>query len=922
MALAPLDSYAHDAVVKDGRTVHIRPIRTDDLDALMDMWHRLSKESIRLRFFAPRKMNREQMRYFTELDWRTRFAVVAEQAGAIIGVSRFDVLPEEGSNAEFAVLVEDTHQGRGIGTALVRALMEPAADMGVTGFVADVLRENNRMLGVMRDAGLAPAIDDYGSVVHARFTTTPTETYLSTFDEQDRLAAVAAMNAVFRPASIAVVGASRDRATIGGLAFSHLIAGGYSGPVYPVNNSAGHVQAVAAYASLSDCPTVPEMILVCVPAPVVHEVIREAGQLGVSAAVVVSAGFAETGGDGALRERRLMSLARSYGMRLVGPNCMGVLNAAADVRMNATFSAVFPEPGRVGFSSQSGALGLAILAAARRLGIGLSSFVSVGNKADISGNDLLQYWENDPDTDVILLYLESFGNPRKFGRLARRIGRSKPIAAVKSGRTTAGTRAASSHTAALAAGDIAVEALFRQAGVIRTDTLEELFDVTTVLANQPLPPGRRVAILTNGGGPGILAADACESNGLEVAELSETTRLRLAELLPGEAAVRNPVDMIASATPEAYGQALRVLAEDPCVDALLVIFVPPVVTSTEDVAEAVADAAADIAADEVEGASVPVLSVFMAEQGVPDLLRDARIPSFDFPEDAAKALGRVARYADWRRTPLGNVVEASNVDENTARKVIEEALGAATRRNAGGGDAGGTAEGEVPGTEVTTWLTAEQAHRLLGAYGVTTASSEVVATADEAAEAQARLATPTAVKVAAAVHKTELGGVRLGIASPEAAREAVESIIAALAEAGEAQAAESGFLVQEMIGDGVEMVVGVSYEPSFGPIMLVGLGGTMVELVSDVSVRIHPLTDSDVEEMLTSLKGYPLLTGYRGSEPVDVEALKGLLFRLSAMVEAFGEIDQIDMNPVFVCRKGASCVDVRIRVARHVRQRR
>ena len=901
MALAPLDTYAHDAVLKDGRTVHIRPIAPGDLDGLMDMWHRLSPESIRLRFFAPRKMDREQMRYFTELDWKNRFAVVAEHAEGIIGVSRFDVLPEDPSNAEFAVLVEDAHQGRGVGTALVRALMDPAADMGVTGFVADVLRENNRMLGVMRDAGLAPAFDDLGSVVHTRFTTTPTETYLSTFDEQDQLATVAAMRAVFRPSSIAVVGASRDRTTIGGLAFSHLIGGGYSGAVYPVNDSASHVQSVSAYASLSECPTVPEMVLVCVPAPVVGDVIREAGQLGVSAAVIISAGFAETGEEGAQREAELMILARAYGMRIVGPNCMGVLNAATDVRMNATFSAVFPEPGRVAFSSQSGALGLAILAAARRLGIGLSSFASVGNKADISGNDLLQYWENDPDTDVILLYLESFGNPRKFGRLARRIGRSKPIAAVKSGRTGAGTRAASSHTAALAAGDVAVEALFRQAGVIRTDTLEELFDVTTVLANQPLPPGGRVAILTNGGGPGILAADACESNGLLVPELSETTRHRLREFLPGAAATRNPVDMVASATPKAYGKALRILAEDASVDALLVIFVPPVITSAEEVAAAIADATTDIARHEAEGSGLPVVSVFMAEQGIPDLLRSAHIPSFDFPEDAAKALGRVARYAQWRRTPLGNVVEISNVDENAARAVIDEAL--------------------TEGVD-KTWLTAEQVDRLLRAYGISTAASEVVTTAEEAAQAHARLSSPTAVKVAAAVHKTELGGVRLGIDSPEAAMEAVQSITAALEEAGEYQATQSGFLVQEMVGDGVEMVVGVSYDPLFGPTMLVGLGGTMVELLSDVSVRIHPLTDLDVEEMLTSLKGYPLLTGYRGSEPVDVEALKALLFRLSAMVEAFGEIDQIDMNPVFVRRRGVSCVDVRIRVARHVRQRR
>ncbi len=472
---------------------------------------------------------------------------------------------------------------------------------------------------------------------------------------------------MFTPRSIAVVGASRDPQTIGGLVFDNLLRGRFAGPVYPVNPSAAHVQSVAAYKSVADCPTVPEMVLVCVPAPAVTGVVAEAARLGTKAAVIISAGFNETGPDGAARERELMEVVRSHGIRVIGPNCMGVLNASDDYRMNGTFSPVFPPAGRVAFSSQSGALGLAILAAAQRLGLGLSSFASVGNKADLSGNDLLQYWEADPDTDVILLYLESFGNPRKFGRIARRIGRTKPVAAVKSGRSEAGERAASSHTGALAAGDVAVEALFRQAGVIRTDTLEELFNVATVLANQPIPQGNRVAILTNGGGPGILAADACEANGLRVPELSAATVARLAEFLPAEAGIRNPVDMIASATARNYGRAMRVLAADPEVDALLVIFIPPVVTRPEDVAREMAAARADV--------DVPAVSVFMSERGVPAALTDARIPSFRFPEGAAKALGHVARYGSWRAKDLGNVVEVPDADTATARAVVDGALG-------------------------------------------------------------------------------------------------------------------------------------------------------------------------------------------------------------------------------------------------------
>lgn len=896
------DPYAHDAVLKDGKTVHIRPITPADADRLWAMWQRLSPETIRLRFFGPRAMDREGIRFFTDLDMADRFALVAETAGRIVGVSRFDRLPEDPQNAEFAVIVEDAEQGRGVGTALLRALVEPAEDIGVTGFVGEVLRENSRMLRMMRDAGLSPAFSDYGSVVHTEFRTTPTEAFLATGDEQDRVAAVAALRSVFSPSSVAVVGASRDPRTIGGLVFDNMLRGRFAGPVYPVNPSAAHVQSVAAYASLSDCPTVPEMVLVCVPAPYVEDVVHEAARLGTKAAVIISAGFNEAGSEGGERERALMDVVRGHGIRVIGPNCMGVLNARADVRMNGTFSQVFPPPGRVAFSSQSGALGLAILAAAQRLGLGLSSFASVGNKADLSGNDLLQYWEADEDTDVILLYLESFGNPRKFGRIARRVGRTKPIVAVKSGRTTSGERAASSHTGALAAGDVAVDALFRQAGVVRVDTLEEMFDVAAILANQPVPAGRGVAILTNGGGPGILAADACESNGLAVPELAPETVERLAAFLPAEAGIRNPVDMIASANAENYGRAMRVLAEDPSIDTLVVIFIPPVVTRAEDVAREMAAAMADINTGRQPEDRVPVVSVFMSEQGYPTELAEARIPAFTFPEDAARALGRIARYGRWRDRPLGNVVEVTDADVATARAVVAEALGE---------------------DRADAWLTAGQAERLLSAFGITTARSRVVASPEEAAAAQEEFGTPVAVKAAAPVHKTELGGVRLGLSRPDQVADAVRQIAGDLARAGREDVVEQGFLVQEMVGDGVEMVVGVSHDWTFGPILLAGMGGTLVELLKDVSVRIHPLTDADVEEMLTGLRGYPLLTGYRGSEPVDVEAFKALLFRMSALVEEVPEIDEVDLNPVFVRRRGVAAVDARIKLARdHRRPRR
>ena len=881
MTTNDLDGYASDVVLKDGLTVHIRPVRPDDNDRMVEMWQRFSPETIRLRFFAPRHMTAEQMRFFSNVDYKDRFALVAETGGKIVGVSRFDRLLDKPDVAEFAVVVEDAEQGRGIGTALVRALITPAADLGIRGFEGEILRENSRMIRMLRDAGFSPAFDNEGSVVHTSFSSTPTEEFLATGDEQDRQAAVAALSAVLKPRSIAVIGASRDPKTIGGLVFANLLAGGFEGPVYPVNPSASYVQSVAAYKAVGDCPTVPDMVLVCVPAAHVTGVVEQAAKLGTKAAVIISAGFNEAGPAGASRERQLMEMVRAHGIRVVGPNCMGVLNASPRVNMNGTFSQVFPPAGRVAFSSQSGALGLAILASAQRLGLGLSTFASIGNKADLSGNDLLQYWESDDDTDVILLYLESFGNPRKFGRIARRVGRRKPIVAVKSGRTSAGERAASSHTGALAAGDVAVDALFRQAGVIRTDTLEELFNVATVLANQPVPTGTGVAILTNGGGPGILAADACESHGLTVPELQPETIAALAEFLPAEAGIRNPVDMIASATAESYGRAMRVLASDPNVHSLLVIFIPPVVTRAEDVALAMAQARADIAAD------IPVLSVFMSEHGMPAELTQARIPSFRFPEGAAEALGKIARYGQWRNRDLGNVVAVRDADEATARAVVDEVL------------PDGFDEG---------WLNALQTDRLLAAFGIPTAKSRVVATAEEAAATQEAFGVPVAVKSAAPVHKTELGGVRLGLGRPSQVAEAVRAIGEELEQAGRGDLVAAGFLVQEMVADGVEMVVGVSSDPTFGPILMAGMGGTLVELLKDVAVRIHPLTDVDVDEMLTSLRGYPLLTGYRGSDPVDVDAFKGLLFRLSAMVEVVPEISELDLNPVFVRRRGVAAV--------------
>lgn len=861
-----LDAYTSDAVVKDGQTVHLRPIRPDDLDAMMRMWARLSPETIRMRFFAPRKMDAEQMRHFVELDNANRFALVATQHDEIVGVGRFDRLPEEPGTAEFAVLVEDAQHGRGLGTTLLRALMAPARDLGITRFHGDILSENRSMLRVMREAGFEPSMTGYGDTVAATFTTTPTEALLRTAGEQDRRAATAAISSVLHPRSVAVVGASRDRHSVGGMVLANLIAGGFDGPVFPVNASTDHVQSVPAYPDLASCPSVPETIYVCVPAAATPAVIDEAGRLGVRAAVILSAGFGESGPEGRELEEQVLAHARSHGMRLIGPNCMGVMNTAGVVRLNGSLSPIFPSSGRVSLSSQSGALGLTILAAAERLDVGLSSFASIGNKADISSNDLLQYWESDDETGVILLYLESFGNPRKFARLARRIGRTKPIVAVKSGRRDEGP----------------VRALFEQAGVVRVGTLDQMFNTAKLLAKQPLPRGNRVAVLSNGGGPGALAADACLAGGMRLAELGSDTRTTAEGAAAYDLA---PVTVHPTTAPEDYGDVLRALVADDAVDSVIAIFIPPVTLDPEAVGSAIAAA--------TTGADKPVAVVFMSMDTPPDSLAGTGIPLYVFPESAAEALSHATRYAAWRERDLGHVVTFDDIDETAARRVADRVLAA---------------------TSATTALAAADATDLLTAVGIATAPSRVAADAEEARAHAGALDGPFVVKPAAPIEKADRGLVRLDLPDADAVADAVTELDRTLRAEGGDDVCEQGWLVQQMIPDGVEMVVGVRQDPTFGPIVLAGFGGALVELLGDVSMRIHPLTDTDVDDMLLQLKGYPLLTGYRGNPAVDVRSLRALLLRVGALVEAVPELESLDLNPVFVRRHGVSVVDARIRL--------
>jgi acetyl coenzyme A synthetase (ADP forming)-like protein len=738
------------------------------------------------------------------------------------------------------------------------------------------------MLHVFRASGFPIEVNATAGQLRVVFPTSFTTEARKEFERRESIAAVNALKLFFEPRAVAVIGASRQRGTIGGEILHNLLSYGFKGPVYPVNPAATVIENVESYPSVEEISGPVDLAVIVVPATKVIEVARACGRKGVKALVVISAGFSETGVEGKALQAELLSVCRGAGMRLIGPNCMGIANTNPGVLLDATFAPGIPPRGRVGFSSQSGALGLAIMEFANSLGLGISTFVSVGNKADISGNDLLRYWESDNDTDVILLYLESFGNPKKFSEIARRVGRQKPIVVVKSGRSAAGARATSSHTGALiAASDVTVDALFRQAGVVRTDTLAELFDVAALLANQPLPKGRRVGIITNAGGPAILCADACEARGLEVPVLSDSSQARLREFLPAGASVGNPVDMIASAPAEHYRRAIEIAGKDENVDSLIVIFTPPLVTRADDVARSIIEARQQIDKDK------PLLSVFLSAHDVPKELHAAQvhIPSYSFPETAAIALARATRYRQWRDRRETYPARFADIRTDEAAAVVAAAL----------------SRGEG-------WLTPAEVAQICSCYGLPLIEQRVVSSVAEAGCAAADIGGEIALKAIAPglVHKTEAGAVKLYLNGVDAVRAAAVEMHERLS--------PSGFVVQRMAKSGVEMLVGVVHDPQFGPVVACGAGGVKVELLKDVSVRLTPLSNEDASEMIRELKTYPLLTGFRGSVPCDVAALEEGLLRVSAMVEDLPQIAELDCNPFLVHETGATILDARIRV--------
>ena len=839
----------------------------------------LSDESLYFRFHGARKPGLALVEPFLEPDWLEDGSLIGTfdsgEGEEIVALANYARLRDPAS-AEAAFTVADAHQRRGIGTRLLEQLAERASAVGIERFVAEVMPENRGMLKVFEDAGfVVTRVLDHGTIEVA-FPIAPTEEYLAHVDERDHLAVVASLRPFFSPASVAVVGASSRPESIGGRLFRNVLDAEFAGAAYPINRSGEPVAGVHAYRSFEELPEGADLAVICLPGAHVLESAEEALTAGVRAICVISAGFAETGSEGRERQDRLLALVRAHGGRLIGPNCLGI--AVAAPRLNATFGPRALPPGSIGFSSQSGALGLALLEKAAERNLGLSAFISIGNKADVSSNDLLEYWEADPETELVLLYLESFGNPRRFARIARRLARKKPILAMKSGTTGSGARAAGSHTAALAGSEAAVEALFHQAGILRADTLEELVDAAALLSSQPLPRGRQVALLTNAGGLGILAADACEGAGLELSELSEETKAALAAVLPAEASLGNPIDMLGSATGPTFEAALPPLLADPRVDAVIVLFVPPAMAGADEVAAAISRVL------EAHPVDKPVLAALLSAGGAPAALLEGKAPAafFPYPESAARALGLAARRAEWLRRPAGTLVAVDGVDSDGAREIVTSALG----------------------DRDEAWLSPAETRTVLEAFRIPVVPERVAETEDEAVAVAAELGFPVVLKTAVAgAHKTETGGVALRLADEAAVREAVERIGLPV-------------LVQPMLESRTELLAGVVQDPTFGPLVAFGPGGVLAELIGEANFRIAPLTDADVEELMSTGKTSRLVAGYRGAPPPDRAALADLLGRLSRLGEELPEVAELDLNPVLAGPDGCVAVDARIRLQR------
>ena len=895
------EKYSISVALKDGSSLHLRPILMSDEERLLALFSRMSKQTIYLRFHhVLTHMSKEEARRFCTVDYVDTFALVGTLGEGpeerIIAVGRYAKQP--GANrAQIAFEVEDKYQGLGIGTHLLDQLAFIARDKGTTMFEAEVLSENKDMMNVLINSGFNMQRQYQGTSYVGILDLAPTDVVERKSSEREKFSSIASLRAFLNPRSVAVIGASRRPNTIGNFVFRNLIQQDFKGVVYPVNPNAEVIAAVKAYPSILDIPGDIDLAIIAIPADKVQQVAEESAHKGARGIVVLSSGFADIGGEGVERQNKLLTTIRNYGMRMLGPNCMGMINTNPEINLNATFSNVVPPHGNISFATQSGVLGSAILMYATSLNIGLSTFVSIGNRADISSNELLQYWEDDPDTDVVLLYLESFGNPRKFTRIARSFTAKKPVISLTGNRGSVQKKKATSQTGAMATDQAATEALYKQAGILRADTLEDLFDTGSLLANQPLPQGNRVAIISNAGGPALLTAEACKSRGLEVTPLSDETTSQLKTLLPPRANVSNPVDMSPEFAIGQYGEALKLLLKDANVDMVVVIFIPPILRLNEDFAAVIREVA-----PLYREHGKPLVTSFLGSRGagIEFGSHEKRfVPSFAFPESTAGALSRAVEFSQRLKRPTGKIPEFPDIDTERADKIISSAI-----EKSGGSQ---------------VWLDAESILGLFECYGIKFVTLKLARTPAEAAAAAEQIGCPVAVKILSTSisQKSDVAGVVLDCRAGDEVEKAFSRIRGNLERAGKSGEME-GVIIQKMVQGGIEVIVGVTQHPAFGPLVMFGLGGVYAELFQDVTFNIHPLTDIDAHDMIKAVKAYQLLEGWRGSKRADIPSIEELLLRISAMAENHPQILEMDLNPVKVLPEGDRylVVDGRILVSK------
>jgi acyl-CoA synthetase (NDP forming)/RimJ/RimL family protein N-acetyltransferase len=864
------------ALLADGSTVEIRPATAEDADAVREMHAGLSPDNAYFRFFnlSSRAPEREAKRVTRPAD-DDHVALLALLSGELVGVATYEATDRPG-RAEIAFAVSDDMHGRGIATLLLEHLVSMARQRNLAAFQAETLPDNFAMQRVFADAGLPVERRFEDGVVQLTFPL-PTadseklDSYLDAVAVRGSRAEVASLRHLFRPASVAVVGVSRQRGSVGREILHNIVTGGFPGAVYAVNPSAGTIEGIVSLNSALDLPEGVDIAVIALPPREVAPAAVRCGRRGVRNLVVITSGLGTSGAD-------LIAICRRYGMRLVGPNCFGI--AVPGARLNATFASFQPKAGSAGLVMQSGGIGIALLEQLDRLGIGVSSFASVGDKYDISSNDLLTWWEQDEQTSLAVLYVESFGNPRAFARTARRVGRKMPVLTIIGGRSVAGRRAAQSHTAVAATPLLTQEALFGQAGIIATHSLGELVDATALLASQPLPAGKCIAIVSNAGGAGILAADACADVGLSVAVLGDETQQQLAALLPPGATISGPVDTTVAVDTATFAACLEVVASDASVDALVVICVPTAI--------------ADLATAVTTTPTAKPMAVVMLDQSDSVRLRPAGehtlLPAYAYPESAVTALSHAASYRAWRDSQRGRLPELHELDRAAARSIVSGFLAA---HPAGG------------------WLEAADATRLLASYGIPVISTRAVAGPEDAVAAAAELGGPVVLKaeVAGVVHKTDAGAVRLNLRTPEDVAGAYQQFTTRFG------ADLQRVLLQPMLADGVETLIGVVQEPVFGPLVVFGLGGVASEVLGDHAARLSPLTDADAEDMVGGVRAAPLLTGHRGSPAVDTAALAEVLLRVSRLADDLPEVAELDLNPVIARPHDVQVVDLRIKAA-------